>query len=84
MSRKIIGAAVQWYTAKKKKPIAKSTSAASNCLALLAERVSPVTPNNILKYIESSGLIGLYDEKAIMQAYVDIGQGDEVLIIRYN
>lgn len=83
MSRKRIRLAIQWHTAKRKKPIVESTVAISSMIALLAERVSPVTPNNILKYIESSGLIGLYDEKAIMQAYVDIGQGDEVLVLQY-
>ena len=67
---------VSWHIPGKKRPIAYSTVAVSNAIKLYSEMVSSPTPRNILEYIESNRLIGMYEEKEILSKYIELGRGD--------
>lgn len=71
---------VQWYCKKRKRPIANSTLVASGTIKLYSEFLTePITPNNLLRYFDEHGLIGLYEEKEVLKKYVEFGCGDEEL-----
>lgn len=72
---------VIWYTNKGKK-IAGSTVAESDTIVVLLEEAVkdgyPNTPNGLLLYIDSLHKYFLSEEeRAILTAYVNAGEGDE-------
>lgn len=71
---------VSWIVPTKKKPIAYSTNDASFCIELyisiLIEQGIRCTPYSLLEYFKENKLVGLYEEKRILQAYIDSGFGD--------
>lgn len=71
---------VHWYVEGKKLPITYSSVATSYAITVYADILNesgiPPTPNNLLAYFESERLVGLYEEKAILQKYVELGRGD--------
>ena len=68
---------VLWYDGKHKKPIAKSTKAASDLIALLCNDCGYKTPREVLQNITYD-----VEAKAVMQAYIDKGLGDMELTVR--
>ena len=71
---------VSWIIPTKKKPIAYSTNDVSFSIevyvSILNEQGIRCTPYSLLEYFKENKLVGLYEEKRIMQAYIDSGFGD--------
>lgn len=71
---------VAWVIPTKKKPIAYSSNDVSFCIELyvsiLNEQGIRCTPYSLLEYFTENKLVGLYEEKRILQAYIDSGFGD--------
>ena len=71
---------VSWVVPTKKKPIAYSTNDVSFSIevyvSILNEQGIRCTPHSLLEYFKENKLVGLYEEKRIMQAYIDSGFGD--------
>ena len=70
---------ISWYSCSKKRPITYSTIAVSDSIKNISEYLNePITPNNILNYINKNNLIA-YEEKDVLLKYIELGFGDEVL-----
>lgn len=71
---------VAWIIPTKKKPITYSTNDVSFSIevyvSILNEQGIRCTPHSLLEYFKENKLVGLYEEKRIMQAYIDSGFGD--------
>ena len=71
---------VFWYSKKYKRPIAYSTVADSDAIALINQ---PHQTANNLMFILKSGKYSVSQEMIkVIQSYIDKGCGDEVLVTR--
>lgn len=68
---------VCWYSSKRKRPIAYSTKASSDVIEEMI-RQGYTTPNKLL----SLNVMWGPDEREVLQAYVNIGEGDLPLVTR--
>lgn len=62
---------VHWHHPKYKKPIAYSTVAASNAIAITSKDTGCRKPTDLIKHFEP-----FHEEYLILKAYIDKGLGD--------
>ena len=74
---------IRWYSCKRKRPVTYSTKCVSDSIKLCSEYLTvPVTPANLLRYIEENKLVGMYEEKEVLMKYIELGYEDEALSLQ--